>query len=129
MLYTLSSLYDVRLISLSVKDKNKNYRLTQNTHRLIMNTPYLFSNTPYLLRSKLAEKYSAIYLVFHSLLRIFAAWNVTKVIIMTVTAWESLPVEVRKYLVKKRMEASDKYQGSATVEKYGVYMKDWWEFL
>ena len=62
-------------ILLSVKDKNKNYRLTQNTHRLIMNTPYLFSNTPYLLRSKLAEKYSAIYLEFHSLLRIFAAWN------------------------------------------------------
>jgi len=67
-------------ILLSVKDKNKNYRLSQNTHRLIMNTPYLFSNTPYLfsntpylLRSKLAEKYSAIYLVFHSLLRIFAA--------------------------------------------------------
>ena len=44
-------------ILLSVKDKNKNIRLSQNTHRLIMNTPYLFSNTPYLLRSKLAEKY------------------------------------------------------------------------
>ena len=38
-------------------------------------------------------------------------------------AWESLPVEVRKYLVQKRMEASDKYQGSMTCEKYGVYMK------
>lgn len=43
---------------------------------------------------------------------------------MTATTWESLPVEVRKYLVQKRIEASDKYQGSATVEKYGVYMKD-----
>ena len=37
--------------------------------------------------------------------------------------WEALPVEVRKCLVKKRMEDSDKYQGAATVEKYGVYMK------
>ena len=47
-----------------------------------------------------------------------------KVVIMDVLAWESLPVEVRKYLVQKRMEASDKYQGSATVEKYGIYMKN-----
>ena len=39
-------------------------------------------------------------------------------------AWESLPVAVRKYLVQKRMEASDKYQGSMTCEKYGVYMKN-----
>jgi hypothetical protein len=38
--------------------------------------------------------------------------------------WESLPVEVRKYLVKKRMEASDRTQGTATVEKYGIYMRD-----
>jgi hypothetical protein len=43
---------------------------------------------------------------------------------MTASTWESLPVEVRKYLVQKRMEASKKYQGSATFEKYGVYMKD-----
>lgn len=42
---------------------------------------------------------------------------------MTAIAWESLPVEVRKYLVQKRMEASDKYQGSMTCEKYGVYMR------
>jgi hypothetical protein len=42
---------------------------------------------------------------------------------MTTTTWENLPVEVRKYLVQKRMEASDNYQDSATVEKYGVYMK------
>jgi len=42
---------------------------------------------------------------------------------MDVLAWESLPAEARKYLVQKRMEASDKYQGSATVEKYGIYMK------
>jgi len=46
-----------------------------------------------------------------------------KVVIMDVLAWESLPAEARKYLVQKRMEASDKYQGSATVEKYGIYMK------
>ena len=37
--------------------------------------------------------------------------------------WESLPVEVRKYLVQKRIEASDRMQGSITCEKYGVYMK------
>jgi len=43
---------------------------------------------------------------------------------MTATAWESLPLEIRKILVMKRMEASDKYQGSMTCEKYGVYMKD-----
>lgn len=43
---------------------------------------------------------------------------------MTVTTWESLPKEVRKYLVQKRMEASDRTQGTATFEKYGVYMKD-----
>jgi len=39
-------------------------------------------------------------------------------------AWEQLPVEVRKYLVQKRMEASDRTQGTMTCEKYGVYMKD-----
>ena len=38
--------------------------------------------------------------------------------------WESLPVEVRKYLVQKRIEASLRTQGTATVEKYGIYMKD-----
>lgn len=38
--------------------------------------------------------------------------------------WESLPLEVRKYLVQKREEASMKYQGSMTCEKYGVYMRD-----
>ena len=38
--------------------------------------------------------------------------------------WEKLPVEVRKYLVQKRMEASDRTQGTATFEKYGVYMKE-----
>ena len=43
---------------------------------------------------------------------------------MTATTWESLPVEVRKYLVQKRMEASDRTQGTITCEKYGVYMKD-----
>ena len=43
---------------------------------------------------------------------------------MTAKRWESLPLEVRKYLVQKRIEASMKYQGSATVEKYGVYIKD-----
>jgi len=42
---------------------------------------------------------------------------------MTASTWESLPVEVRKYLVKKRLEASDKTQGTATCERYGVYMK------
>lgn len=43
---------------------------------------------------------------------------------MTAATWESLPVEVRKYLVQKRIEASDRTQGTATVEKYGVIMKD-----
>ncbi len=43
---------------------------------------------------------------------------------MTVDAWESLPVEVRKYLVQKRIEASERTQGTITCEKYGVYMKD-----
>ena len=43
---------------------------------------------------------------------------------MDVLAWESLPVEVRKYLVQKRMEASEKMQGSITCEKYGVYMRN-----
>jgi len=47
-----------------------------------------------------------------------------KVVIMDVLAWESLPVEVRKYLVQKRMEALKMYQGSMTCEKYGVYMKN-----
>ena len=42
---------------------------------------------------------------------------------MTVSTWESLPVEVRKYLVQKREEASLRTQGTATCEKYGVYMK------
>ena len=37
--------------------------------------------------------------------------------------WMSLPVEVRKALVQKRKEAAEKYQGSITCEKYGVYMK------
>jgi len=37
--------------------------------------------------------------------------------------WMSLPVEVRKALVQKRLEAAKKYQGSITCEKYGVYMK------
>ena len=44
--------------------------------------------------------------------------------IMDVLARESLPVEVRKYLVQKRMEALKMYQGSMTCEKYGVYMKN-----
>jgi len=44
--------------------------------------------------------------------------------IMDVLAWEKLPVEVRKYLVQKRIEASDRTQGTATFEKYGVYMKE-----
>jgi len=44
--------------------------------------------------------------------------------IMTAKTWESLPVEVRKFLVQKRIEASMKYQGSMTCEKYGVFMKD-----
>lgn len=39
-------------------------------------------------------------------------------------AWEKLPVEVRKFLVQKRMEASDRMQGSITCEKYGVYMRE-----
>ena len=43
---------------------------------------------------------------------------------MTAETWESLPVEVRKYLVQKRIEASKRMQGSITCEKYGVYMKD-----
>lgn len=43
---------------------------------------------------------------------------------MTASTWESLPVEVRKYLVQKRMEASDRMQGSITCEKYGVFMND-----
>ena len=43
---------------------------------------------------------------------------------MTAATWESLPIEVRKYLVQKRMEASDRTQGTVTCEKYGVYMKD-----
>lgn len=43
---------------------------------------------------------------------------------MTAETWESLPVEVRKYLVQKRIEASQRMQGSITCEKYGVYMKD-----
>lgn len=43
---------------------------------------------------------------------------------MSAEVWESLPVEVRKYLVQKRMEASDRMQGSITCEKYGVYMKN-----
>ena len=37
--------------------------------------------------------------------------------------WEKLPVEVKKALVQKRLEAMKKYQGSITCEKYGVYMK------
>jgi len=36
--------------------------------------------------------------------------------------WMALPVEVRKALVQKRLEAMKKYQGSITCEKYGVYM-------
>lgn len=43
---------------------------------------------------------------------------------MTAEWWESLPVEIRKYLVQKRKEASYRMQGSATIEKYGVYMKN-----
>ena len=43
---------------------------------------------------------------------------------MTATKWESLPIEVRKNLVRKRMEASDRTQGTITCEKYGVYMKN-----
>lgn len=43
---------------------------------------------------------------------------------MTETIWENLPVEVRKYLVQKRKEASDKYQGSMTCETYSVYMRN-----
>lgn len=35
----------------------------------------------------------------------------------------TLPVEVRKALVQKRMEASKRMQGSITCEKYGVYMR------
>ena len=37
--------------------------------------------------------------------------------------WMCLPVEVRKALVQKRLEAMKKYQGSITCEKYGVYMR------
>ena len=37
--------------------------------------------------------------------------------------WMRLPVEVRKALVQKRREAMEKYRGSITCEKYGVYMK------
>ena len=37
--------------------------------------------------------------------------------------WMKLPVEVRKALVEKRKEASERMQGSITCEKYGVYMK------
>ena len=37
--------------------------------------------------------------------------------------WMSLPVEVRKALVEKRKQASNRMQGSITCEKYGVYMK------
>lgn len=37
--------------------------------------------------------------------------------------WDSLPVEVKKALVQKRLEAMKKYQGSITCEKYGVYMR------
>ena len=37
--------------------------------------------------------------------------------------WAKLPVEVRKALVQKRLEAMKKYQGSITCEKYGVYMR------
>lgn len=36
--------------------------------------------------------------------------------------WMALPVEVRKAMVKKRMETAEKMQGSITCEKYGVYM-------
>ena len=43
---------------------------------------------------------------------------------MSAETWESLPVEVRKYLVQKRIEASDRSQGTITCEKYGVYMKN-----
>lgn len=43
---------------------------------------------------------------------------------MSAETWENLPVEVRKYLVQKRMEASDRSQGTITCEKYGVYMKN-----
>lgn len=43
---------------------------------------------------------------------------------MTASAWESLPVEVREYLVQKRIVATERTQGTATVEKYGFYMKD-----
>ena len=39
---------------------------------------------------------------------------------MTAATWESLPIEVRKYLVKKRKEASDRTQGTATVELLGL---------
>ena len=34
---------------------------------------------------------------------------------MTLTAWESLPVEARKILVEKRKAAARKYQGSLTI--------------
>jgi len=43
---------------------------------------------------------------------------------MTAKAWESLPADVRKVLVQKRIEASLRSQGTVTCEKYGVYMKD-----
>ena len=36
--------------------------------------------------------------------------------------WDTLPVEVKKALVQKRIEASERMQGSITCEKYGVYM-------
>ena len=42
---------------------------------------------------------------------------------MIAKVWESLPVEVRKCLVQKRMETSTRMQGSITCEKYGVFMK------
>ena len=38
--------------------------------------------------------------------------------------WMTLPLEVRKALVQKRMEAAKKYQGTITCEKYGVYARE-----
>lgn len=37
--------------------------------------------------------------------------------------WMTLPIEVRKALVQKRMEASKRMQGTIMCEKYGVYMR------
>ncbi len=37
--------------------------------------------------------------------------------------WDVLPVEAKKAIAEKRRQAVEKYQGSITCEKYGVYMR------